>query len=556
MSNLGDFELLEEIGRGGMGVVYRAHQVSLARDVAVKVLPPDMARDAQVAERFAAEARKMAMLSHPNIAQVYAVGEEGGQRYIAMQYVPGGTLEDRLRRGPLDLNWAAETVAQVAEALDHAHQQGLIHRDIKPGNILFDAQGNAVVTDFGIAKAGDEVRKTRTGLAVGTPQYMAPEQARGNPVDARADIYALGVVLYEMVCGRPPFEGDTPVSVAMKHLTDVPLPPRALCANAEPWLESIILKAMAKEPAERFRTAGEMAAALRSHAFVGYYQPTQTPFPAVGADPRGATQVIVSQPPRPKNNPVMIALAIALGLVGIGAIALAVRPRTDPPRPANAVTNVAGSNVGGANATANLVDKPHTTVPSVVGLTEAKARETLTATGGFKVMMNDRVPSTSVPAGCVVRQQPAGGASVEPGDVVYLVASMGPPPPPNDGEIIAAINKWEQDWESLNASRYVLGNYAPDAKIHSNDQWYDRDSFYQHEQQIMNAAPYRISIDCGTPTISPDPSDMTRVKAVFPMVYNRIGGTGGGYTSRGGQTLVFERNGGSWSIVLDDFSKG
>ena len=267
-SILSDFGLVREIGRGGMGVVYLAHQRSLGRNVAVKLLPPERARSPQVAQRFAAEARKMAQLSHRGIAQVFIVGEQQGTRYFAMQYLPGGSLESRLRQGPLTVEQAVEVAAQVAEALDYAHAQGLVHRDIKPANIMFDADGRAVVTDFGIARAGEDVHLTATGTAIGTPHYMAPEQARGAVLDGRADIYALGVALYEMVCGRPPFDGETPLSIAVQHLGDTPTPPRVLCPDVPEWLQGIILKALAKDPAHRFATAGEMAQALRTHQTV------------------------------------------------------------------------------------------------------------------------------------------------------------------------------------------------------------------------------------------------------------------------------------------------
>jgi len=217
---LGNFEIIDEIGRGGMGVVYRAKQVSLNRVVALKVFTPEMAQSETSAERFHREALSMARLSHPNIVDVIEVGEEDGTQYFAMQLVEGGSLSDLIReRGSLSSERAADLAAQIADALDHAHANGIIHRDIKPDNILLNAHGRAVVTDFGIAKMTEVSQLTQTGSAIGTPDYMPPEVLRGNPLDGRADIYSLGVVLFQMITGRAPFTATTPFDVASKHLT-------------------------------------------------------------------------------------------------------------------------------------------------------------------------------------------------------------------------------------------------------------------------------------------------------------------------------------------------
>jgi len=219
-----------------------------------------------------------------------------------MQYLRGGSLEESLRQGPLPWPQAVETAAQVAEALDYAHGHGVVHRDIKPADIMFDEQDRAAVTDFGIAKAADEVRLTAAGISLGTPQYMAPEQAKGNPVDGRADLYALGVVLYEILCGRPPFEGQTAVSIAMKHMSEAPVPLRQMRGDVAEWLERIVLMALAKEPAERSLTGAEMARALRSQARVA---PPPTNF----------------VPRIKRRSPVgLAALAIVLAMVGVASL--------------------------------------------------------------------------------------------------------------------------------------------------------------------------------------------------------------------------------------------
>jgi len=358
---MGDFELREEVGRGGMGVVYRAWERSLGREVAVKRLPPDLARQRNVAERFRAEAQRMARLAHPYIAKVYAVGEEAGAQFFAMEYLSGGSLEQRLQYGPLTVDEAAAIAIYVAEALDYAHQTGIVHRDIKPANIMFDGTGRVVVTDFGIAKAADDVHLTATGTALGTPEYMAPEQARGNPIDGRADIYALGVVLYEMVCGRPPFVADTPIATAMKHLTEAPPSPRAFQPNVPEWLEAIIGKALAKDPTHRFATAGEMAAALR---YVTAAQASATT--TVSTAP--VTQAVQPAQPRPQETVAMPArrssaapwLALAIGLfalVGIGAIVAAGLVGSQKANHRGARNVASGSTQGGSSPRGSMMER-------------------------------------------------------------------------------------------------------------------------------------------------------------------------------------------------------
>jgi len=420
-SKLGDFQVTEEVGRGGMGAVYRARQLSLGRDVAIKVLPPELARDAQTAARFQAEAQRMAQLQHPGIAQVYTVGEHDGQHYFAMQYLPGGSLQQRLARGPIGLAQAVEIAAQVAEALDYAHSRGIIHRDIKPANIMFDGHGRAVVTDFGIAKAADGTMMTATGIALGTPAYMSPEQVKGNPIDGRADIYSLGVVLYEMVCGRPPFVGENPLSVAMKHLSEAPLPPRVMRANLPEWLESIILKALSKEPADRFGSAGEMAAALRTRTQVAWSATSPTVDRAhVGVG--GETRVL-APPARRSSAPVLVALALVLMIAGIGTIIYGLaREVTGTPE---GESGIAGPGQPGPPGPSGGQEEPTpeppvVEVPNVVGMTVEEAKSLLSA---FNVIENAPRHSDEVPVGRIVRQSTY---YARRGDAVYIVVSLGP----------------------------------------------------------------------------------------------------------------------------------
>lgn len=225
---IGPYQLLEEIGRGGMGVVYKAWQPSLNRFVVLKMLPESLLLDPKFLDRFQREARVVARLSHPNIVAIYDAGAVGGLHYIAMEYMDGGTLEDRLMAGPLSLDAAQKILTQVASALDYAHAQGLIHRDIKPSNILFTSDGWVKVADSGIARPAESTRLTRTGVLLGTPEYMSPEQATGDAVDHRTDLYALGVVAYEMLTGRVPFQGTTPYAVLHAAIYQAPPSPREI----------------------------------------------------------------------------------------------------------------------------------------------------------------------------------------------------------------------------------------------------------------------------------------------------------------------------------------
>jgi Tol biopolymer transport system component len=247
-----------------MASVFKAFQPSLERYVAVKVLPPYYMHEPDFAQRFVREARAVARLEHPHILPLYDFGQEGDYTYIVMKYVPAGTLKDLVAAGPMDTERAAEIVEHLAQALDYAHDQGIIHRDVKPSNVLMDRGTWALLMDFGLAKMVEgSVQLTASGVGVGTPAYMAPEQGQGLTVDRRADVYSLGVVLYEMLTGRVPFDAETPMAVVIKHITE-PLPmPRAVNPAIPEHVELAILKALAKAPQDRYQTCGEMAASLR-----------------------------------------------------------------------------------------------------------------------------------------------------------------------------------------------------------------------------------------------------------------------------------------------------
>jgi len=263
---LGAYEIIAPLGEGGMASVYQAYQASMERNVALKVLPHSLAKDPQFVARFQNEARIIAKLIHPYILPIHDYGEAEGYPYLVMPFIRSGTLGTLMQAGPFPLARARQFITQIADALDHAHSQGIIHRDLKPANILVDERGNCLLTDFGIAKLVQEGTEkiTATGALIGTPAYMSPEQGRGEAVDERTDIYTLGVILYEMVTGRAPFKAETPVAVMLKHIQEAIPSPRMVNPEVPQAVEQVIIKALAKDPAERFATAGELAHALRA----------------------------------------------------------------------------------------------------------------------------------------------------------------------------------------------------------------------------------------------------------------------------------------------------
>jgi Serine/threonine protein kinase len=258
----GRYEIKAEIGRGGMATVYHAYDPRFEREVALKVLPREMLHDPQFRTRFEREAKTIAMLEHPAIVPVYDFGEEEGQPYFVMRYMTGGSLTDRMKQGPMPLQEVVRLFKRLAPALDEAHAKGIIHRDLKPGNILFDQYGDPYISDFGIAKIAANQTNVTGSAIMGTPAYMSPEQAQGEGIDGRSDIYGLGVILFELLTGTQPYHGDTPMSVVVKHITD-PVPHILdVKPDLPPAIEAVIEKAMAKNRDERFSTVKEMTEAL------------------------------------------------------------------------------------------------------------------------------------------------------------------------------------------------------------------------------------------------------------------------------------------------------
>src|SRR5215831_11707885 len=252
------YVIKRKLGSGGMADVYLAEDQELGRRVALKLLDDRHAADEQFVERFRREAQNAAGLNHPNIVSIFDRGQAEDTYYIAMEFLDGRTLKELVvSRGAAPINVAIEYARQILSALRFAHRHGIVHRDIKPHNVLVDSEGRVKVTDFGIARAGTS-QMTETGSIVGTAQYLSPEQAQGRQVDQRSDLYSLGIVLYELLTGKTPFDGETPVEIAMKHLSNTPSPPSKLRPDVPPELDMVVMRALSKNPDDRYQSADEM----------------------------------------------------------------------------------------------------------------------------------------------------------------------------------------------------------------------------------------------------------------------------------------------------------
>ncbi len=320
---LGPYRILEQIGVGGMATVYKAYQPNMERYVAIKILPHYLSQDKEFAKRFQREAHAIARLEHPHILPIFDYGEADGITYIAMRYIEAGTLKQHLQKGLLPLDDIVRLIGQIGSALDYAHRQGVIHRDVKPGNVLIDNEGNTYLTDFGLARMLEASEQlTASGVGLGTPAYMSPEQGQGIKADHRSDIYSLGVMLFEMVTGRVPYEAETPMATVLKHIND-PLPlPRTVNPNVSEPIERVILKALAKDPADRYQSAGEMLQALVKAAQETSAAETPPPPAIVKATPVREEVPGLARPQPLWQRPRGKALLIGGAVIAVLALAL------------------------------------------------------------------------------------------------------------------------------------------------------------------------------------------------------------------------------------------
>ncbi|MGO8905329.1 MAG: Stk1 family PASTA domain-containing Ser/Thr kinase [Solirubrobacteraceae bacterium] len=421
----GRYRVLSRLGSGGMAEVYLAEDQLLGRQVAVKVLHHHFAEDQEFVERFRREASSAAALSHPNIVAIFDRGEWNGTYYIAMEYVAGRSLKSIVReQGPLDPVTAIDIVVQILRAARFAHKRGVIHRDLKPHNVILDEEGRARVTDFGIARAGAS-DMTLTGSIMGTAQYLSPEQAQGLAVSASSDLYSIGVILYELLTGVVPFEGETAVAIAFKQVSAEPYPPSALNPALPQSLDAVVLRALAKDPTQRYADADELTAALE-------YERRQLPTLS------GAVTVAIpdgharhAQPPPPRAGAGSLLLAQhGTGEYGMGG------PSTPPPPPPEdrrrrrrrgLLWALAAIVVAGLAVLAVVLLTPPSksvTVPSVTGQTEQAAGAALRAAGLQPAPSPES--SATVPTGLVIRQAPAAGSAAKQGARVSIAVSSGP----------------------------------------------------------------------------------------------------------------------------------
>ncbi|MBO8142235.1 MAG: Stk1 family PASTA domain-containing Ser/Thr kinase [Firmicutes bacterium] len=424
------YEIKEQLGEGGMAVVYRAVDLVLHRPVAIKALRSNFAGDPEFLQRFLHEAQAAASLSHPNVVNIFDVGQADGVHYIVLEYVQGRNLKEILRdERRLPPRRAAVIARAVARALEAAHRRQLIHRDIKPHNILITPEGRVKVTDFGIARAASVASLTQTGTVMGSVHYFSPEQARGEAVGPESDLYSLGVVLYEMLTGTVPFRGESPIAVALKHLEQNPVPPSKHNPDIPPWLERVVLKALAKDPARRYRSAEEMAKDLiwRDDPPV---DPDEDALFKAGAEPPGVDRLEATRRvPKPVPRGIVLDAEAAADEGESAGEDDGVQGRKRRPRVLAAVFlalfALGAAAYAGAPFILRLIFPPEVTVPDVTGLSYADARRVL-ADSGLMIVIESERHDRQVPAGLISRQNPEAGRVVRQGRTVYVTISRGP----------------------------------------------------------------------------------------------------------------------------------
>lgn len=475
------YEIISQLGGGGMALVYKARDTLLNRPVTVKVLRPEYTSDEEFVSRFRKEAQAVAKLSHPNIVSVYDVGQERDTHFIVMEYIEGRNLKQIIKEnGKLPVSQAEDIAGQICAGLQDAHEHGIVHRDIKPHNILVTDNGRVKVTDFGIAQMMSSVTVTDSGTIVGSVHYFSPEQAKGGVTGAKSDIYSVGVVLYEMVTGKVPFEGETPIAVALKHIQDAPLPPSKLNPQVSPELERVILRAMEKDVTMRYMSAGDMARDLRRLITGGGPDDTRImdadefatrvlSGPVIITKDKGMQDETEYRKRKKKRMRPLVKVLIAAMVLGLLAGALYglnsylnvpdvrvpdvklkpleeaksilkanhldfdVQLRNDPAVPPQNVISqdpFAGSTVKENTKIILTVSQgpKYVQVPDVVKKEKAAAEVDI-SNAGFKVSESEDF-SDEVAAGSVISQTPDAGSDAVEGSTVKLVISKGPEPKP------------------------------------------------------------------------------------------------------------------------------
>ena len=409
----GRYQVTHLIARGGMAIVYRAQDTLLNRPVALKTLYPELSADPLFVEGFRREAQAAANLSHPNIVPVFDWGEDNGTYFIVMELVDGTSLADMLRGGrTLTASHSATLMSQVAAALGYAHRNGVVHRDVKPGNILIASDGQVKVTDFGIAQAMSvEDQLAEEGSVMGTATYFSPEQAEGAPVDGRSDIYSLGVVLYEMLAGRPPFIGDSPVEVSSQHVHGTVPPPSDFNRSIPADLQAIVMEALAKSPERRYQSAEDLRSDLVRFSEGQPVRAAQRDVAFFGQD---ATRAVSKVAPGERTQ----------------AVPMMTGPRTDIRRRRGgsggiiAIVVILLLVVGGLAYFLAQKSTPTIVMPNLVGKTETAALKKL-LNDGIHLKNVDHVHSTTVTAGLVISTDPTSGTTLKKGQKVNLTLSLG-----------------------------------------------------------------------------------------------------------------------------------
>ena len=419
---LNRYELLEKIGEGGMGIVYKAKCHLLNRYVAVKILKKELSQDKEIVARFKREANSVARLSHPNIVNVYDVGEENNINFIVMEYVNGKTLKQVIKEnGRLSFEKTLDVAFQIAKALECTHKNNIIHRDIKPDNILITEDNLVKVTDFGIAKVEKSATITNSNKIMGSVHYFSPEQAKGKLVDCRTDIYSLGIVMYEMVTGRVPYDAQSSVAIAIMHINQPLIAPKEIFADIPENINQVILRALEKEPINRFQTAKEMAEILKSIKDTRLMDDATI----IGKSPDSERTMIkkdkIVQPGNntvSKNKKIMIIIgSIILALIiGISGKYLLQKYSTHTPEALAKTTS--------QNASVKPTVDEKKFVPSLIGSTKLTAENTIIK-NGFLVGNISSNYSDSIAKGLVINQSPVVNTSYEKNQKIDLVISLG-----------------------------------------------------------------------------------------------------------------------------------